>query len=99
MGRWYVDRQLFGQVMSPHHSDHMSQRSQVSRIALLGCSLMEVDSKGGREVGRYVGRKIFLVRSCLLITRIFICDKLFTMMMIANLVMFLISLTFNDEFN
>ena len=77
----------------------MSQRSQVSRIALLGCSLMEVDSKGGREVGRYVGRKIFLVRSCLLITLIFICDKMFTMMMIANLVMFLISLTFNDEFN
>ena len=24
---------LFGQVMSPHHSDQMSQRSQVSRIA------------------------------------------------------------------
>ena len=28
--------------MSSHHSDQMSQRSQVSRIAPLGCSLMEV---------------------------------------------------------
>ena len=28
-----------GQVMSPHHSDHISQRSQVSDIALLLCSL------------------------------------------------------------
>ena len=34
---------FFGQVMSPHHSDQMSQRSQVSRIAPLGRSLMEVD--------------------------------------------------------
>ena len=25
---------FYGQVMSPHHSDQMSQRSQVSRIAL-----------------------------------------------------------------
>ena len=25
---------FFGQVMSPHHSDQMSQRSQVSRVAL-----------------------------------------------------------------
>ena len=33
---------FFGQVMSSHHSDQMSQRSQVSRIAPLGCSLMEV---------------------------------------------------------
>ena len=30
------------QVTSPHHSDQMSQRSQVSRIAPFGCSLMEV---------------------------------------------------------
>ena len=30
---------LVGQVMSPHHSDHMSQRSQVSKIALWRCSL------------------------------------------------------------
>ena len=29
----------FGQVMSPHHSDQMSHRSQVSRIALWRCSL------------------------------------------------------------
>ena len=28
-----------GQVMTPHHSDQMSQRSQVSGIALLRCSL------------------------------------------------------------
>ena len=27
-----------GHVMSPHHSDQMSQRSQVSRVALWGCS-------------------------------------------------------------
>ena len=49
--------------MSSHQSDQISQRSQVSRIALLGCSLIEVDTKGVREVGRdvcrYVGRKIF----------------------------------------
>ena len=33
---------FFGQVMSSHHSDQMSQRSQVSTIAPFGCSLMEV---------------------------------------------------------
>ena len=38
----------FGRVMSFHHSDQMSQNSEVSRIAPLGCSL--------REVGRWVGR-------------------------------------------
>ena len=38
----------FGQVMSLHHSDQMSQNSEVSRIAPLGCS--------PREVGRWVGR-------------------------------------------
>ena len=27
---------LVGQVMSPHHSDQMSQRSQDFRVALLG---------------------------------------------------------------
>ena len=37
VGMW-VGR-FFGQVMSPHHSDQMSQRSQVSRIAHLRCSL------------------------------------------------------------
>ena len=30
---------FFGQVRSLHHSDQMSQRSQVSRIALGRCSL------------------------------------------------------------
>ena len=30
---------FFGQVMSPHPSDQMSQRSQVSGIALFMCSL------------------------------------------------------------
>ena len=29
---------LFGHVMSSHHSEQMSQRSQVSRIALRRCS-------------------------------------------------------------
>ena len=33
---------FFGPVMSLHHSNQMSQRSQVSRIAPLECSLMEV---------------------------------------------------------
>ena len=38
-----VGREVFlGQVVSSHHSDEMSQRSQVFRIAPLGCSLMEV---------------------------------------------------------
>ena len=32
VGRW-VGR-FFGQVMSPHHSDQMSQMSQVSRVTL-----------------------------------------------------------------
>ena len=32
----------FGQVMSPHHSDQMSQRSHVSRIALSGCTKMNL---------------------------------------------------------
>ena len=30
---------FFGQVMFPHHSDQMSQRSQVSRVTLLVCFL------------------------------------------------------------
>ena len=30
---------FFGQVKSPHHSDQMSKRSQVYRIALQRCSL------------------------------------------------------------
>ena len=44
----FVFVNFFGHVMSSHHSDQMSQRSQVPRIAPLGCSLMEVL----REVGR-----------------------------------------------
>ena len=54
---------FFCQVMSPHRSGQMSKRSQVPRIAPLGCSLIEVH----RKVGRWVGRS-FWVRSCLLIT-------------------------------
>ena len=34
-----VSKIIFGHVLSPHHSDEMSQGSQVSRIALSGCSL------------------------------------------------------------
>ena len=50
MGR-YEGRYFFvivGQVMSPHHSDQISERSQVSRITPKGCSLREVDRKVGR---------------------------------------------------
>ena len=55
-------RQVFlGQVMSSHYSDPMSQRSQVSRIAPLGCSLMEVHMQVGRQVGRgRQGKQVFL---------------------------------------
>ena len=48
MGRYVGRKVFFGQVMSSHHSDQMSQRSQVSRITPLGCSLMEVHREGGR---------------------------------------------------
>ena len=34
-----VGKSFFGQVMSPHHSDQMSQKSQVSRIASSAKSL------------------------------------------------------------
>ena len=44
---------FLGQVMSSHHSNQISQRSQVSRIVPLGCTLMEV-------LGRYVGKEVFL---------------------------------------
>ena len=60
---------FIGQVMSSYHTDEMSQRSQVSRIAPLRCSLMEVHRYVGIWVGMYVGRN-FLVRSCFLITLI-----------------------------
>ena len=33
---------MFGRIMSSHHSDQMSKRSQVHRNAPLGCSLIEV---------------------------------------------------------
>ena len=32
-----ASRDLFGQVISPYHSDQMSQKSQVSRFTLLCC--------------------------------------------------------------
>ena len=49
---------VFQQVMSPHHSDQMSQSSQYSRIALWWCSLY---------VYVFVGFVLvfFLSRSCL----------------------------------
>ena len=50
---------FFGHVLSSHNSEQMSQRSQVSRIAPLGCSLMEVHRQVGRQVGWYVGRQVF----------------------------------------
>ena len=42
----YLSLSLYfvGQVMSPHHYDQMSQRSQVSRIVLWGCSLIVFDN-------------------------------------------------------
>ena len=61
---------FFGQVMSPHHTDQMSQRSQVSGVAFWRCSL---------NVFVFVIVIVFvcvfvivflLVRSCLLITLI-----------------------------
>ena len=55
---------FFGQVMSSHHSDQMSQRSQVSRTALWGCSL-NVFVIVFLFVFVFV---IFLVMSCLFIT-------------------------------
>ena len=51
VGRWvgmYVGQYFFGHVMSPHHSDKMSQGSQVPQSALWQCfskvSLMYVVS-------------------------------------------------------
>ena len=59
---------FFGQVMSPHHSDQMSQRSQVSRIALWWSSLNVVVSV---FVFVFVFVIVFfMVRSCPLITLI-----------------------------
>ena len=59
-----------GQVMSPHHFDQMSQRSQVSGIALCRCSL-NVFVVVIVFVFVFVIVIVFLlVRSCLLITLI-----------------------------
>ena len=59
-----------GQVMSPHRSDQMSQRSQVSRIALGRCSL-NVFVIGIVIVIVFVFVIVFFqVRSCLFITLI-----------------------------
>ena len=55
---------FFGYVMSSHHSEQMSQRSQVSRIALRRCS-QNVFVFVIVFVFVFV---IFLVRSCLFIT-------------------------------
>ena len=59
-----------GQVMPPHNSDQMSQRSNVSGIALLGCSLnVFVIVIVFVIVTVFVFVIVFLlVRSCLLIT-------------------------------
>ena len=48
VGRW-VGR-LFGQVMSPYHSDQMSQRSQVSRFTLQ--CFEDSDCQFGQSKGR-----------------------------------------------
>ena len=60
----------FGQVMSPHHSDQMSQRSDDSRVALLGCSLDVFVVVFVFVIVVVVVIVILLVRSCLLITLI-----------------------------
>ena len=59
---------FLGQVMSPHHSDQMSQRTQVSRIALLRCSLNVFVFVIVFVSVFVIVFVFFLVRSCLLIT-------------------------------
>ena len=61
---------FFGQVMSPHHSDQMSQRSQVSRIALWWSSLNVFVSVIVFVFVFVFVIVFFLVRSCLLISLI-----------------------------
>ena len=56
--------------MSPHHSDQMSQRSQVSRIALCGCSPNVFVFVIVFVFVFVVVIVFFLVRSCLVITLI-----------------------------
>ena len=41
----YLSLSFYGQVMSPHHSDQMSQRSQVSRVALCMSKVKVVSSE------------------------------------------------------
>ena len=60
----------FGQVMSPHHSDQMSQRLQVSRIALWRCSLNAFVFVIVFVFVFVIVIVFLLVRSCLLITLI-----------------------------
>ena len=43
----WVGRYFFVQVMSPHYSDQMSQRSQVSRIGLKDLLTSVTDLSGG----------------------------------------------------
>ena len=60
---------FFGHVMSSHHSEQMSQRSQVSRIALGRCSQnVFVFVFVIVFVFVFVFVNVFLVMSCLLIT-------------------------------
>ena len=59
-----------GQVMSPHHSDQMSQRSQVSRIAPWRCSLNVFVFVIVFVFVFVFVIVVFLVRSCLLIVLI-----------------------------
>ena len=59
---------FYGQVMSTHHSDQMSQRSQVSRIALWRCSLNVFVFVIVVVVVFFI--VFLLLRSCLLITLI-----------------------------
>ena len=49
-----------GQVMSPHHSDQMSQRSQLSRVTL--CFLSR--TYGPTDIGRYraVSDKVWIAK-------------------------------------
>ena len=59
---------FYGQVMSHYHSDQMSQRSQVSRVALWWSSLNVFVSVIVFVFVFVFVIAFFLVRSCLLIT-------------------------------
>merc|ERR1712141_144554 len=67
----FVFVNFFGHVMSSHHSEQMSQRSQVSRIALRRCSqnvFVFVFIFVIVFVFLFVFVNFFLVMSCLFIT-------------------------------